>query len=101
MGFAGMHTGGKGVEAADAVGKPLFFEEFEGAVGDGGLVAETFGGEAFQDIIGAHRAVAFGENLQRALADGGQADATFCRQSHSAVQHMGAAMVMIMPIEWG
>jgi hypothetical protein len=43
--FAGMDAGGKGVQALDAVGKPLFHKELQRAIGDRGLVAEPVGGQ--------------------------------------------------------
>ena len=44
MRLAGVHTGGKGVQAADPMGQTLRLQKFQRAIGDGGLVAEALGG---------------------------------------------------------
>ncbi len=61
---AGMHAGGKGVQAADAMRKALGHQKFQRAIGDRRFVAKTFGGKALQHIIGPKRAMFFQQDLQ-------------------------------------
>jgi zinc transport system substrate-binding protein len=94
--FAGVHTGGKGVQAADAVGKALFFKEIQRAIGDRGLVAETFGGKAGQHIIGPQGAVGFEQDFKGAAAHRRQAQAFGSDQGIGADKRVGGAMGVIM-----
>jgi zinc transport system substrate-binding protein len=99
VGLAGVHTGGKGIQALDAVGKALLCQEFQRAIGDGGLVAKPLGGEALQHLISAKGAVAFEQDLERAAAHRGHAQALFGGDGLGAGQSLGAAGGVIMARE--
>ena len=99
MRLARMHAGGKGIQAADAVGQPCLDQKIQCAIGDGGLVAETFGGKALQHVIGAQRAVFLQQDFQHAAADGGQPRALFLRDPFGACQRITCTMGMVMPRE--
>lgn len=96
MGLAGVHAGGEGVQAADAMGKPLFFKEVQRAIGDGGLIAEAFGGKAGQHVIGPHRPMRLKQYLKRAAAHGGQTQAARGDQSLGAGKGIMGAMCVVM-----
>jgi zinc transport system substrate-binding protein len=97
--LARVHAGGKGVQAVDAVNKPLFDKEIQCAVGDGGLVAETISSQALQHVICPKGAVMFQQNLQHAAADGGEAHAFGGGQGIGAGQHITGAMRVIVQRE--
>lgn len=96
-----MHAGGKGVQAADAVGKPLFLKEFKGAVGNRGLVAEALGGQTLQHVIGPHGTMRLGQYLQHAATYGGKAQTPFGGQRLGLCKQVSGAMRMIMLVEGG
>lgn len=64
--FAGLGAGGKGVETPNSMNKPLIHKEIKRAVGDRRLLAEPFGGQAFQHLICAHGLMRFEQNFQGA-----------------------------------
>lgn len=53
MGVLRMGAGGKGVQASDAVGKPMFDKEIEGTIGDGRLLSEPVLRQPVQNVVGA------------------------------------------------
>ncbi len=75
MRLARMQAGGKSVQAADAVGKAVFFQEFQRAVGHGRLIAKAFGRQPRQHIIGPHGAVRLKQDFQHPAAHRRQARA--------------------------
>ena len=72
MGNARVAAGGEGVEPADPVGEPVFGKKVERPVGDRRLVAEAFGGQPVQHLVGAERAVVFKQKFQDTAADRGE-----------------------------
>lgn len=96
MRLSGMHAGHEGVETPDAVCKPLFFKKIKGAVGNGGLVAVPLGGEAAENLVGAHRPVVFEQDLQHPPAHRRQADAAAGDQRLCPGHGIGLARGMIM-----
>jgi hypothetical protein len=95
MGLPGVHAGGEGVQAADAVRKALFFTGIPARDRRRGLVAEAFGREAFKHVIGAKRAGFPAESP----ACGG-APASGARRSPASSlgprQHIARAMGVVM-----
>ena len=53
MGVLRMGAGGKGVQASDAVGKPVFDKEIEGTIGDGRLLSEPVLRQPVQNVVSA------------------------------------------------
>lgn len=75
MGLTRRVAGGIGVQALNAMGKPVFDQKIQGTIGDRRLIAESILSQPFQHLIGAHGPVTFQQDFQRAAAHGGQADA--------------------------
>ena len=96
MGFAGMHAGGKGVQAADAVDKALLFQKFQRAIGDRRLVAKTFGGEAVQQLIGAKGAVCLQQDLQHPAPHRGQPLRPTLQHALGPAKRIGGTAPMVM-----
>lgn len=96
MRLARMHAGGKGVQAANAVGKPLLFKKIQRAIGNRGLVAKTFGGKTGQHIIGPQGTMGLQQYLKRAAAHRGQAQATFRDHRLGTGQRIMRAMGMVV-----
>ena len=76
--------------------KPLFFKEVQRAIGDGGLIAEAFGGKAGEHIIGPHRPMRLKQYLKRAAAHGGQTQAARGNQSLGAGKGIMGAMCVVV-----
>jgi zinc transport system substrate-binding protein len=96
MGLAGMHAGGKGIETADPVGKALFLQKLQRAVGDGGLIAEPFGRKPRQNVISPQRLMCLQQDFQHAPPNRREPDPAFRRQCFRPRQGIGAAMAVIM-----
>ena len=52
MRLARMHTGGKGIQAADTMRKSLFLKEIQRPISDWRLIAKALSGQPGQHIIG-------------------------------------------------
>lgn len=96
MFFARMHTGGKGVQAADAMGKALFLQKLQRAIGDRRLVAKTFGCKAVQHVIGPHGTVRLKQNFQHTAAHRRQPQPAPLSQGFGTGKGLVAAMAVVM-----
>lgn len=99
MGLAGMHTGGKGIQPPHPMGKALIHKEFQGAIGNGRLMAKPLCRQTLQDIIGAKRLMLFQKDLQSPLAHRGKPRPLLGRQSFSPRQNIGGTMAMVMALK--
>ncbi len=96
MGLARMHAGGKGIQAANTMRKPLFLQKIQGAIGNGRLIAKALGGQPGQHIIGPQSPMLLQQNLQNPTTHRGQPQPLFGHQSLCAGKRVRTAMCVIM-----
>ena len=92
----GMQASREGVQPLQAVGQAVPDQEFQRAIGHGRLVPEPGTGQPLQDVIGAHRAVRFQQDLQRAPPDRSQPPAPGGDTRLGPVQRAGGAGLVVM-----
>lgn len=97
MRLARMHAGGKGVQAADAMGQPVLHQKIQRAIGHRGLVAEPFRRQPLQHVIGPQRAVLFQQDFQNPAAHWCQLHPLRQRQRLAPRQHVIGAGAVVMP----
>ena len=96
MRLAHMDAGRKGVQPLDPMGKALFHQKLQRAIGDGGLVAIALGRKPCQNVIGPQRAMLFQQDLQYTPPHGRQARAIDAGQSLSPDQRIFCTMRVVM-----
>jgi len=101
MRLSGMHAGGKGVQPAHAMGKALIDKEFQRAISHRRLIAEAFGRQPLQHVIGPQRLVVLQQDFQHPPSHRGEARALSGRQRLGPRQHIGGAMAVVVPGKGG
>ena len=78
------------------MGKSLFHEKLQGAVGNRGLVSEPFRGKPRQHVVGAQRLVLFQQDFQHPAADRRQTCTGRPRQRFGPLQRVMRAVGVVM-----
>ncbi len=97
MRLARMHAGGKGIQAADAMGEPVLHQKIQRAIGHRGLIAEPFGRQPLQHIIGPQRAVFLQQDFQHPATHRRQLHPLCQGQRLAPRQHVIGAVAVVMP----
>lgn len=96
MVVAGMQAGGKGVQPLQTMRQPMFHQKFQGAIGHWRLATESLGGQAVQNLIGAHGPVRFQQDFQGPPPDRGQPCAVLGQTVASLVKRACFAGLMVV-----
>ena len=96
MRLSHMDAGCKGVQPLDSMGKALFHQKLQRAIGDGGLVAKALGRKPRQHVIGPQRPMLFQQDFQDTPSHGRQARAVDAGQSLGPDQRILRAMRVVM-----
>lgn len=96
MRLAHVDAGRKGVQPLDAMGKALFHQKLQRAIGDGGLVAKSLDRKPCQHVIGPQRPMLFQQDLQHAPSHGRQTCTIDAGQRLGPDQRILRAMRVVM-----